>query len=151
MDLEEFARRLETLGCEPARWPAPLAGAAEALLRESGPARAALARHRELAARLDRIPAPDFPGLERKVLERPLPPRPLSPGDRLVGWLLPGQAAGAALLRPALAACLSLLLGAAAGGFHSFGVGAEPDGFESWDDELIMLSFSDLSGNGEPP
>ena len=54
------------------------------------------------------------------------------------------------LWQPVLAASCPLVLGIVIGNFFHFGVNAttEPS-FESWDDELVMLSFNDMTSIGE--
>ena len=67
--------------------------------------------------------------------------------DALIDWVSPRRQT---LWQPVLAASCPLVLGIVIGNFFHFGVNAttEPS-FESWDDELVMLSFNDMTSLGE--
>jgi hypothetical protein len=67
--------------------------------------------------------------------------------DALIDWVSPRRQT---LWQPVLAASCPLVLGIVIGNFFHFGVSAttEPS-FESWDDELVMLSFNDMTSLGE--
>ena len=99
--------------------------------------------------------------VEARVLNQPLPPQSqrtvagapsfasgLTQGiDALIDWVSPQRQT---LWQPVLAALCPLVLGIVIGNFFHFGVNAttEPS-FESWDDELVMLSFNDMTSLGE--
>jgi len=99
--------------------------------------------------------------VEAHVLDQPLPPQSqltvagapsfasgLTRGiDALIDWVSPRRQT---LWQPVLAASCPLVLGIVIGNFFHFGVNAttEPS-FESWDDELVMLSFNDMTSLGE--
>ena len=99
--------------------------------------------------------------VEAHVLDQPLPPQSqltvagapsfasgLTRGiDALIDWVSPQRQT---LWQPVLAALCPLVLGIVIGNFFHFGVNAttEPS-FESWDDELVMLSFNDMTSLGE--
>ena len=99
--------------------------------------------------------------VEARVLNQPLPPQsqrtvagaPSFPSgltqgiDALIAWVSPQRQT---LWQPVLAALCPLVLGIVIGNFFHFGVNAttEPS-FESWDDELVMLSFNDMTSLGE--
>jgi len=67
--------------------------------------------------------------------------------DALIDWLNPQRQS---LWHPVFAAACPLVLGIVIGNFFNFGLtpASEPN-FESWDDELVMLSFLDMSNQGE--
>jgi len=67
--------------------------------------------------------------------------------DALIDWLSPPQQRH---WRPIFAAACPLVLGIVIGNYFHFGLTptSEPS-FESWDDELVMLSFLDISNQGE--
>ena len=99
--------------------------------------------------------------IEARVLNQALPPKATqSPRevhvasvgfmrgiDALIDWLSPRQQRH---WRPIFAAACPLVLGIVIGNYFHFGLTptSEPS-FESWDDELVMLSFLDISNQGE--
>ena len=96
---------------------------------------------------MDQLAVPGFPDLELKVLTQEPPARSESLSDRIVNWLLPERNFRKQLWRPAMAACLPLVFGILLGNYFSFGVFAEADEYEYWEDELTMLSLTDYSEN----
>ena len=99
--------------------------------------------------------------IESRILNQSLPPQgaqtprkvlAASDGfmrsiDALIDWLNPQHQR---LWRPIFAAACPLVLGIVIGNFFNFGLTptSEPN-FGSWDDELVMLSFLDISTQGE--
>ena len=103
--------------------------------------------------------------VEARVLNQPLPPQsqltqsqPTKPDavfdgglthaiDALIDWVSPRRQT---LWQPVLAALCPLTLGIVLGNFFHFGINTttEPS-FESWDDELVMLSFNDMTSLSE--
>lgn len=103
--------------------------------------------------------------VEARVLNQPLPTqfqptqsKPTGPDavfdgglshaiDALIDWVSPRRQT---LWQPVLAASCPLVLGIVIGNFFHFGINTtnEP-GFESWDDELVMLSFNDMTSLSE--
>lgn len=149
MTLEKFGDILDLHGSASSAWPARQRAACEALLADNAAARALLQEHQLLEQALSGIAVPDLPGLESRVLTQPLPARVKSPGERLLDWLLPANLLGPHLWRPALAACLPLVFGILVGNYFSFGVAVESPGFDTWGDELYMLSLNDYTENLE--
>ena len=47
--------------------------------------------------------------------------------------------------RPLSAACLPMLVGIVMSNYFTFGVDVADQGFQAWDDELVMLSLTDTS------
>ncbi|MDE0509725.1 MAG: hypothetical protein OXI17_13990 [Gammaproteobacteria bacterium] len=140
MNLEEFTHLLDVRGCERAAWPAREREHAEVLLRESAEARDLLQSQQRMEGLLDRIEAPEFAGLEARVMRQPLPARTRALADRIVDWLTPGNTP-LAWWRPAFAACLPVAFGIALSGWFSFGVDAQDPGYAYWDQELYLLSL----------
>jgi hypothetical protein len=109
----------------------------------------------------NKIDSTIYSRVEARVLNQPLPPQSQStvPGtpsfargltqsiDTLIEWVSPRRQT---LWQPVLAASCPLVLGIVIGNFFHFGVNAttEPS-FESWDDELVMLSFNDMTSLDE--
>ena len=109
----------------------------------------------------NKIDSAIYSRVEARVLNQPLPPQSQStvPGtpsfargltqsiDTLIDWVSPRRQT---LWQPVLAASCPLVLGIVIGNFFHFGVNAttEPS-FESWDDELVMLSFNDMTSLDE--
>lgn len=150
MTVDKLNDILETCGCDSSHWPEPDKQECLKLIASDARARALFERHQFLASQLDQIPVPRFPGLEQKILSQGLPPRASSLLDRFVNWLLPASDGGSRLWRPALAACLPLVMGIVVGNFTSFGIDTGSDGFQYWEDELTMLSFNEYSDNDSP-
>ena len=86
---------------------------------------------------------PNFPGLESRILNQPLPERNRGLFEAAVNWLMPEGSLGNQVWRPAIAACIPLVFGIVLGNYFSFGIGVEDDGFQYWGDELAMLSLTD--------
>lgn len=141
MELREFTSLLDRYGSSLEDWPGHEAESARRLLEREPAATAALARQRELETLICDLPAPRFPGLETRIASQPLPARGRSPLDRLLGFLLPGAAGARGLWRPAMAACLPLVMGVVLGNYLSFGIIAEDQITQDWDEELMMLSL----------
>ncbi len=144
MNLERFEHLLDIRGSNHAAWPKVERDAAGALLGENADARRALVLQQGLEQQLDQIEAPDFPGLEARILRQPLPPKAAFFADRIVNWLIPGGSPWT-LWRPAFAACLPLVFGIVLSGWFSFGVGPQDPGFAYWDQELYLLSLYDYA------
>lgn len=140
MELGDFTSLLDRYGSSLEDWPEQEAESARRLLERDTAASAARARQRELETLIGDLPTPRFPGLEARIAAQALPPRGLTPLDRLLGFLLP-EADGRALWRPAIAACLPLVMGIVLGNYLSFGIVAEEQISQEWDDELMMLSL----------
>lgn len=140
MNLEEFTHLLDIRGCERAAWPVREREQAETLLRENAEARNALQTQQRMECLLDRIEAPEFAGLEARVMRQPLPARTRALADRIIDWLTPGSSPFE-WWRPAFAACLPLVFGIALSGWFSFGVDAQDPGYAYWDQELYLLSL----------
>ena len=146
MTLKDFKQTIESFGTDPAHWPIGKAALCEALLESSWQARLLLNEQSELDGFLQKLEAPNFIGLEKRVLNQNLPPRQPLLIDNIVDWLVPVQL-GAQLWRPAIAACLPLVFGVLVGNFFSFGVSEPEIALEYWDDELALLSFNDFSSD----
>ena len=147
MTLQEFSDILDRCGAEPMAWPHPERAACRALLESDITARTLLLEHQRLAQALNQLQVPAMPALEARVLNQSLPARTRSAIDRALDWLLPVNPVGSVFWRPIMAACLPLLFGILVGNFFSFGVTAENQGFEFWDDELYVLSLNDYTEN----
>lgn len=144
MKIEQFNQLLDLHGCDSNAWPAHEREQALTLLREDAAAREMLERQQRMESLLDQIEAPEFPGLEARVLRQPLPARSATLADRIINWLAPGDS----LLewwRPAFAACLPLFFGIALSGWFSFGVDNTDPGYAYWDQELYLLSLHDYA------
>ncbi len=148
MTLDQLNELLETYGCNENQWPTNVREQYQNLIARSPEAKALLEQHRALEEQLSSISVPEFAGLEQKVLHQTLPAREAGMLDRLVNWLIPANETPGKLLRPAFAACLPLVLGIVVGNFYHFGYDSISDGFQYWDDELLMLSFSDYNESG---
>lgn len=140
MNLEQFTHLLDVRGCDRAAWPARDREQAESLLRESAAARDLLQAQRNMETLLDRIEAPEFAGLEARVLRQPLPTGTRALADRVIDWLTPGDSP-LEWWRPTFAACLPLAFGIALSGWFSFGVDSQDSGYAYWDQELYLLSL----------
>lgn len=144
MTLDDFKHVLDTHGSSRNSWPREIQDDCAKLLTEDAQARALLQSQHRLDAALDSLTVPDFRDLEARVMNQPLPPRDRALVDRLVEWLLPDSTSLSELWRPAMAACVPLVFGIVLGNYFSFGVVDETNGFENWDDELLMISFADV-------
>jgi hypothetical protein len=150
MNLEKFTQVIEAYGSRPSNWPDPVKKACMSFLNAHASAQNLLEQHQRLESMLDEITAPSFPGLQSKVLSQQLPQQPVSALDSVINWLLPTNL-GLQLWRPVAAACLPLVFGIMVGNYFSFGVNNESVALESWDDELVLLSFNDLSSAAIEP
>ncbi|MCG8414581.1 MAG: hypothetical protein MI746_10230 [Pseudomonadales bacterium] len=146
MTLDEFTHILEVYGSDAEQWPDSQREACLHFTKVNTQAKALLASYQQLDAKLNTIAAPSFPGLEQRVLTQSLPAKQSGLLDSIINWLLPEADSWSDLWRPATAACLPLVLGIVVGNFYSFGITVEDDGFQYWDDELLMLSFNEYSG-----
>lgn len=145
MNLEEFTNIIDLHGSESAKWPQRLRAECEAFVANNVEARSLINQQWAVEEIMDKAAVPEFPGLESRILNQPLPERGKSPLDRLVEWLLPSHISGQNVWRPAFAACLPLVFGIVLANYFSFGVGVENDDFQYWGDELAMLSLTDYS------
>lgn len=150
MNLAQFTQVVETYGSKPSNWPEQTRSACMGFVSASTSAQAFLKQHQQLEAMLDQIEAPSFAGLEDKIMRQQLPLQPVSAIDSLINWLLPNRV-DLALWRPITAACLPLVFGIAVGNYFSFGVESSSNELESWDEELALLSFYDLSSAAIEP
>ena len=144
MTLHKLTDILESYGCDTSRWPEGDRQQCLDLIATDSQASALYQQFVSLENQLDHLQAPDFSGLEQKVLQQQLPKRAPKLSDRLVNWLLP-SAGSHNYWRPALAACLPLVMGIMVGNFSSVGSNTSDDGFQYWEDELMMLSFSEYT------
>lgn len=144
MTLEEFTKIIDLHGTESARWPKSVRTECELFVANNVEARALLNQQWAIEDLMEQIEVPNFPGLESRILNQTLPEREESLFDRLIAWLLPPSMGGQNLWRPAVAACLPLVFGVVLANYFSFGVGIDVDDFQYWDDELVMLSFTDI-------
>ena len=145
MNLDELSRVLDTHGSNEERWPDAVKAECRKFIAENSSARALLKSQQQLDENLGTILEPAFPGLEQRVLHQPLPQRSSSLLDSFVNWLIPLSTSNRNLWRPVAVACFPLIMGIAVSNFYSFGITAKSDGFQYWDDELLMLSFNDYS------
>lgn len=145
MTLEEFTRIIDLYGAESARWPKRLRSECEYFVSNNIEARTLLNQQWKVDGLMGQLQVPSFPGLETRVLNQPLPERNRSIFEEVMGWLIPDENFGKQVWRPAIAACIPLVFGIVLGNFFSFGIGAEDDGFQYWDDELAMLSLTDYT------
>ncbi len=145
MTLDQLNEILNIYGGDDRRWPMESREQCLQLIATDPAAKSLLDQHQALDTQLKELPAPQFPGLEQRVLTQELPPRVPGLTDRLVNWLIPPGQSASKLFRPAFAACLPLLLGIVVGNFYSFGVDSANDGFQYWEDELMMLSFNEYN------
>jgi hypothetical protein len=150
MNLEKFTQVIETCGSRASNWPESERDACMRFLKANASARHLLVQHQRLEAMLDEITVPNFLGLESKVANLQLPQQPVTILDSFINWLLPSNL-GLQLWRPLTAACLPLVFGIMVGNYFSFGVNDESIPLESWDDELVLLSFNDLSDTAIEP
>lgn len=146
MTLDEFTHIVEVYGPDARHWPEAQREACRQFSEANEEARELLDSYHRLSENLAAIPTPAFPGLEQRVLSQSLPPKQSSLLDSIINWLLPHSESWSDLWRPVTAACLPLVFGIVVGNFYSFGITAEDDGFQYWDDELLMLSFNEYSG-----
>lgn len=143
MRLEEFTHLIEVHGTNSNNWPSAIREDLELFLVDNESAAKVLADYHQLEQELEEIPIPNFPNLEQRVLNQSLPPKQVSIVDNFLSWLFPTENLGAQLWRPAMAACLPLIFGIVLGNYYSFGITPTSEEFESWDDELAMLAFTD--------
>ena len=62
-----------------------------------------------------------------------------------MNWLISDENFSKQVWRPIVAACIPLAFGIVLGNYFSFSIGIEDYGFQYWDDELVMLSFTDFT------
>ncbi len=140
IDLERLRELCSGYGADPARWPEPDRGAAQALLARDPEARRICAEAGELDRLLDALPQPAAPSaaLMRKVAEIPLR-HPRGAGARsMLGGLLPWRAL--------LAAVLACALGVVSGALSvDSGNGSSDDG---WDDVTTVAFAVGLDEGG---
>ena len=145
MNKQEFTAALDTYGSDLGSWPSVLAAQANALLVTDSEARQLLAQQESVEQLLEQMPQPVFPGLQNRVLQQPLPAQSQSWAEQLVDWLIPEQGFSMQWWRPLSAACLPMLVGIVMSNYFTFGVVVADQGFQAWDDELVMLSLTDTS------
>ena len=145
MNKQAFTTALDTYGSDLNKWPATLAAQAQALLATDSDCRQLLAQQDSVAQLLENLPQPVFPGLETRILHQSLPARSRSWADQVVDWLIPEQGFSTQWWRPLSAACLPMLVGIVMSNYFTFGVVVADQGFQTWDDELVMLSLTDPS------
>jgi len=144
MTLEEFTTIIDIHGTDSTHWPVDVLEECESFIQSNAEARTLLKQQHVIDDLLQEIPMPDFLGLESRVLNQALPAKNKTFFDKFIEWLLPANNIGQSLFRPALTACLPIFFGIVLGNYFSFGVDVETDGFQYWDDELVMLSFTDI-------
>ncbi len=142
---QDFGDVLDRYGADSAAWPAEHRDLCLTLLEQDLEAQQLLRQHQQLANALDQLVVPPMPGLAERILNQPLPVRTPSWLDQTFDWLFPVKIFSTQIWRPALAACLPLVIGIVVGNYFSFGVIAESQGFEYWDDELYVLSLNDYT------
>jgi len=145
MTLEEFTRIVDLHGSDSARWPKRLRGECESFVATNVEARMLFNQQWQVDESMAKLEVPDFPGLETRVLNQPLPERNRSFFEEVMSWLIPNENFGKQAWRPAMAACIPLVFGIVLGNYFSFGIGVEDDGFQYWIDELAMLSLTDYT------
>ena len=147
MNINAFTQILETYGAVEANWPEESRAACRQLTETSEEAQQLLLQFTGLEQSLDALDPPHFPGLETRILHQALPPQQPSLSDHLINWLIPKSSSPLSLWRPAVAACLPLVLGILVGNFADLGAVQDSSEYQYWDDELIMLSFNDYSNS----
>jgi hypothetical protein len=145
MTLDEFTRIIDLYGTESERWPRSQRAECESFLANNIEARGLLNQQWQIDDLLAKLEQPNFPGLETRVLNQPLPERSRSPLDAIISWLIPNDSFGKQVWRPAVAACIPLVFGIVLANYFSFGIGVEENGFQYWDDELALLSLTDYT------
>lgn len=145
MTLKEFTIIIDRFGAESERWPKKIQDECKSFVATNAAAKNLLNPQRKVDALMKQLQVPDFPNLETRVLNQALPARSDSFIDRIIEWLIPQNSFGQQIWRPAIVACLPLVFGIVLGNFFSFGVAIEDDGFQYWDDELVMLSLTDYT------
>lgn len=145
MTLDEFTHLIEVYGTNSSNWPTALHKDLTLFLSSNESASAVLADYQQLEQGLEELSVPDFPNLEKRVLNQTLPPRQHSVIDSFLSWLFPTENLGPNLWRPAMAACLPLVFGIVLGNFYSFGISPTVDEYDYWDDELSLLAIADIA------
>ena len=145
MTIEDFTRFIETYGADPNRWPIDSNKSIRSFLLDNASAKKVLAEYQELEQKMNSYGVPEFRGLEQKVLKQALPPQRNSLLVRLLNWTIPKEASNKRLWRPAIVACLPLMLGFILGNYYSFGIDIEIDEYDYWKDEFTFLALSDYS------
>ena len=73
MNLKEFTRIIDLHGSESARWPKRLRGECGSLVANNVQARMLLNQQWQIDESMAKLEVPNFPGLETRVLNQPLP------------------------------------------------------------------------------
>lgn len=156
MTLNELEELLNLCGSQPDDWPIDLRQSALLLISRNANAQSLLDQYdvaeQNLVSLLDQLASqeaiPEFPGLEASVMQQQLPKPSHTRLDQLLDWLLPRSGySGLQFWRPAMAACLPLVFGMLLGNVFSFGIDANFESVENWDDELYLLSLNDYVEN----
>jgi hypothetical protein len=146
MTLTEFTQLLEIHGADPANWPPEQRPNMLSLVRDNNEASSILSEFQRLDGLLVAMEAPQFADLGARIANQELPQRQAGLMDRLLNWLLP-EKAGSNLWRPALAACLPLVVGVIVGNYSNFAMDQSSQATQYWEDELAMISLADYSAN----
>ena len=111
MDKPTFEHFAESYGSNLKRWPKDIAREAEAALVEHPEWQAILTAEEDIDALLDsaKFTQPNFSDLESSILDQTVNQLPVV--DLIINWLRPTHS----LWRPALAACLPILIGVTLG------------------------------------
>lgn len=148
LSIERFSAIVEAYGSDAARWPAAERMEALSLLAASAEAQALVAEARQLDAALGAQPVPDFTALVTRLEHQPLPApaRRKRQGawlDQLLSWFLPAGETSAHWWRPAVLACVPLMLGLVIG----TQLEATADGYAAGglEEELYFISLSDYA------
>ena len=145
MNIDAFTQILETHGALESSWPEQSREACLQLVTSDEQARQIWNQFKSLERTLDTLQTPSFPGLETRILNQALPPQNPSWIERIIQWLLPNSDSLFSLWRPTFAACLPLVFGLVVGSIYNPETTELNADYEFWDDELIMLSFTDYS------
>jgi hypothetical protein len=160
MTPERFSQLVDSYGGDLLRWPLALQSEASDCLVANPDLHTVLQQGAQLDQALGLWSAPAFADLEARLLQQVLPDRPRGLLDRITDWLIPLSGNHyVPWWRPAVLACLPLLLGMAAGwrlppaqgpGLP-FGSSLERSyelAFElSFEEELYFISLSDYAEN----
>ena len=145
MILENFTKIIDLYGTKPARWPKRLRRESEYFLADNIEARTLLNQQWQVEEIMKQLEIPSFPGLEARVINQPLPERNRYCFEKLMNWLISDENFSKQVWRSIVAACIPLAFGIVLGNYFSFSIGIEDYGFQYWDDELTMLSFTDFT------
>ncbi|MEX0738527.1 MAG: hypothetical protein WD071_04225 [Pseudohongiella sp.] len=140
---QRFAQLLASYGADSGRWPEAERSDALAFLDNDVNAGAMLQEARQLDQWLQSSELPAFAALETRLLQQALPARRRGGIDRLAAWLLPSPGHVLhQLWRPAVAACLPLVIGLLVG----FQVELVPEAQAmTVEEELYLISLSDYA------